>query len=199
MSLKSTPFSETIASELITELPTRTQQRTQKHLAATGIVLRYDTGSERTVLMIYHDKLKAWLFPGGHVECDETPDEAVLREVYEETGIKAEFINVVVNSLYRNVEQLQTPYHVQLEPIVQEDTDYHHHVDLMYMCFSPKANGEPVHGKFVTLSEADNLPTLPGMRKLLSRIFYDNSAWFNLAYRSAEVSKQRSSNGAGQR
>ena len=30
--------------------------------------------------------------PGGHIEEDETPEEAAVREVYEETGIKSTLI-----------------------------------------------------------------------------------------------------------
>lgn len=29
-----------------------------------------------------------WAFPGGHVEFGEHPDQAVIREVFEETGLK---------------------------------------------------------------------------------------------------------------
>jgi mutator protein MutT len=35
-----------------------------------------------------------WLFPGGEVEKGETPERAIIREVYEETSLK------VVNCLY---------------------------------------------------------------------------------------------------
>jgi ADP-ribose pyrophosphatase YjhB (NUDIX family) len=42
--------------------------------------------------MIYHKKLQVWLPPGGHMEENEIPDDAVLHEIYEETGIKAEIL-----------------------------------------------------------------------------------------------------------
>lgn len=29
-----------------------------------------------------------WCFPGGHIESGETPKQAVVREVFEETGIR---------------------------------------------------------------------------------------------------------------
>lgn len=32
--------------------------------------------SEERVLLVYHQKLKKWLPPGGHLEEGETPDEA---------------------------------------------------------------------------------------------------------------------------
>jgi 8-oxo-dGTP pyrophosphatase MutT (NUDIX family) len=36
-----------------------------------------------------------WNFPGGHVEEDETPEEACIREVKEETGLDAEIVRVL--------------------------------------------------------------------------------------------------------
>ena len=39
------------------------------------------------VLLRIHDKLKIWLSIGGHVELDEDPNEAALREVKEEVGL----------------------------------------------------------------------------------------------------------------
>ena len=60
----------------------------EKHFTATGIVLN----DAHQVLMIRHKKLGVWLPPGGHVEENELPDEAVLREVLEETGIQARIL-----------------------------------------------------------------------------------------------------------
>ena len=39
------------------------------------------------VLLRKHDKLKIWMSVGGHVELDEDPVEAALREVKEEVGL----------------------------------------------------------------------------------------------------------------
>ena len=51
--------------------------------AAGGIV----HNSEGQILMIFRRGL--WDFPKGKVEKDETTEEAAVREVLEETGIKA--------------------------------------------------------------------------------------------------------------
>ncbi len=39
------------------------------------------------VLLRKHDKYKMWLPPGGHVELNEDPNEAAIREVKEEVGL----------------------------------------------------------------------------------------------------------------
>jgi 8-oxo-dGTP pyrophosphatase MutT (NUDIX family) len=52
------------------------------HITASGIVLSKDC-----MLMVRHPFLGKWLQPGGHVDCDEMPQQAAMREVEEEAGI----------------------------------------------------------------------------------------------------------------
>lgn len=40
------------------------------------------------VLLRMHDKYNMWLAVGGHVELDEDPNQAVLREIKEEVGLE---------------------------------------------------------------------------------------------------------------
>lgn len=42
------------------------------------------------VLLRFHEKYKTWLVPGGHVELDETPEDAAVREAKEEVGLDIE-------------------------------------------------------------------------------------------------------------
>jgi 8-oxo-dGTP diphosphatase len=42
---------------------------------------------ENKVLLRKHDKYKIWLWVGGHVELDEDPNQAVIREAKEEVGL----------------------------------------------------------------------------------------------------------------
>jgi 8-oxo-dGTP diphosphatase len=43
------------------------------------------------VLLIHHRRLQAWLPVGGELEPGETPLEAAIRELYEETGLHGRF------------------------------------------------------------------------------------------------------------
>jgi 8-oxo-dGTP diphosphatase len=59
-----------------------------QHLTASGVVFYEDH-----VLLIHHKRIGAWLPPGGHVEDMELPHEAVVREVFEETGVAVEVLS----------------------------------------------------------------------------------------------------------
>lgn len=52
----------------------------------------------KKVLLMYNKKLNKWLQPGGHIENMETPEEAAIRETFEETGIKIEIIGPTFNN-----------------------------------------------------------------------------------------------------
>ncbi len=49
----------------------------------------------RSVLLIDHIKLKKWLPIGGHIEVDEDPEEALFREIDEESGLKRDQLEVL--------------------------------------------------------------------------------------------------------
>jgi 8-oxo-dGTP pyrophosphatase MutT (NUDIX family) len=56
----------------------------ERHFTVSGFLVEGD----RTMLH-WHKKLQLWLPPGGHIDPDEDPIQAVEREVREETGIEA--------------------------------------------------------------------------------------------------------------
>lgn len=85
---------------------------------------------ERRVLFHFHRKLNRWLPPGGHIEPNELPDEAAVREVMEETGVAC-VLNGGARMHYADPAlpvQLTTPAGVQLEQIAPD----HQHIDLIY-------------------------------------------------------------------
>lgn len=55
------------------------------HFTASAFILSPD---EQSLLLIFHEKLKRWLQPGGHIDpADANVVDAALREVHEEVGI----------------------------------------------------------------------------------------------------------------
>jgi 8-oxo-dGTP pyrophosphatase MutT (NUDIX family) len=57
----------------------------REETSAGGIVYRIDRGEP--VFLLIRDSYRNWGFPKGHIEADEQPDAAALREVEEETGL----------------------------------------------------------------------------------------------------------------
>jgi 8-oxo-dGTP pyrophosphatase MutT (NUDIX family) len=52
---------------------------------AVSVVTRDDHGR---VLLVRHGELGTWMTPGGAIEPAETPADAAVREVWEETGLE---------------------------------------------------------------------------------------------------------------
>ncbi|HLC44375.1 MAG TPA: NUDIX domain-containing protein, partial [Patescibacteria group bacterium] len=47
------------------------------------------------VLLRKHDKFKIWLAVGGHIELDEDPNQAAIREAKEEVGLDIQLVGDV--------------------------------------------------------------------------------------------------------
>jgi 8-oxo-dGTP pyrophosphatase MutT (NUDIX family) len=76
--------------------------------------------------------------PGGHIEPDELPTEAALREVHEETGFVCEIVSTSPYSRFSYPEQIPAPYTILLEDIPGPD-EPHKHIDLIYFVRPLKA------------------------------------------------------------
>lgn len=57
-----------------------------KEATATAFVFRADERGTWRLGLMFHSRFGGWLTPGGHVERDESPAEAVTREIMEELG-----------------------------------------------------------------------------------------------------------------
>jgi 8-oxo-dGTP pyrophosphatase MutT (NUDIX family) len=59
--------------------------RATREVSAGGVVYRLEDG--RPLFLLIRDSYRNWGFPKGHLEKDENPEAAALREVAEETGL----------------------------------------------------------------------------------------------------------------
>ena len=101
---------------------------------------------EGRVLLHRHVKLNRWLPPGGHIEPNEIPDDAALREVMEETSVEATLVGIpaIDIDLPGQPKQLCPPAGIQITAIGPG----HEHIDIVYFATGRPAAERPDVGWF---------------------------------------------------
>jgi len=139
----------------------------ERHFTATGIILH----SGRT-LLIEHAKLGWWLPPGGHLEPNEDPVQAVLREVAEETGLECALL-AESRFAHTSVQELPVPFTIQIED-VPENGGMVQHIDFIYVLrpvSDPNAvvpqQSEITGWRWVPVDELAELTTAPEIPDLI--------------------------------
>ena len=117
----------------------------QRHFTVTGFLVEGD----RTALH-WHRKNQMWLPAGGHIEPDEDPIEAVVREVREETGIEAEVVSRAAVYGFATPPQLPPPMVILVEDIAEGP---HQHIDMIY-ALRPRSEGSSLSEEFVWVTAA---------------------------------------------
>ncbi len=117
---------------------------------------------KNTVLLRKHDKYKIWLSVGGHIELDEDPNQAAVREVKEEVGLDVELVDARPD-LKRDdssFKELITPISLNRHTI----SPAHEHVSMIYFATSNSAavipEKENDEWKWCTQSEIDALENI---------------------------------------
>ena len=80
------------------------------------------------ILIIHHRKLDKWLPLGGHIELDEDPEQAALREAKEESGLDVEIIGERPPTTSPGTRALIAPRFLDIHRI----TDTHEHIGMIY-------------------------------------------------------------------
>jgi len=80
------------------------------------------------VLLIHHRKLDKWLPLGGHIELDEDPEIAALREAKEESGLEVELLGERPPTTSDGTRALIAPRFLDIHRI----TDKHEHIGMIY-------------------------------------------------------------------
>ncbi len=93
------------------------------HFCAMFVV--YDP-KEKKVFAVNHRKAGMWLFPGGHLETNELPEDNVVREIKEELGLDIALSDV------------QGPFGMQIIDIENPRTACKVHFDLFYALKKPQ-------------------------------------------------------------
>lgn len=88
--------------------------------------------TEDKVLLVDHKKHKKWLQLGGHVELDESSDEALLREIEEECGLEVEILSDKPTVVSPGFTMLYTPFSMNIHWV----TETHRHLDLVYVALA---------------------------------------------------------------
>ena len=111
------------------------------------------------VLLHVHKKTGHWLPPGGHIELDEDPKQAALREAKEVSGldielIATESIPITSSELER---ELIAPRYLNRHFFGNSVVSGHEHVDMVYFArvVSGELIGEEGGEKMEWFSEAD--------------------------------------------
>lgn len=113
------------------------------------------------VLLRMHDKYKIWLGVGGHIELNEDPNEAAIREVKEEVGLTVELIGhrPSLGQEEPGYRQLIAPAYMDRHKI----SETHEHVRLRYFAtseteqVSPNYQGDRSNEwKWFTVEELDD-------------------------------------------
>jgi len=108
------------------------------------------------VLLHMHTKLGKWLQPGGHIELDEDPNQAAIREVKEETGLDVSLVGAPrIPELAGHPNDIIPPKFLNRHPY----NATHEHVDLTF--FATVLGGElvPENGvqiRWFTREELEN-------------------------------------------
>ena len=117
----------------------------------TAIVVHDDK-----VLLINHPRYNKWLSPGGHIELDEDPEQALYREIAEETGLEVTIINSKPPAMEDGIKPMPTPSFVD----VHEANPPHKHIGLVYVAIAANANNvlsdEHTDFAWVSKDELDN-------------------------------------------
>ena len=110
---------------------------------------------EDKVLLVNHPRYDMWLCPGGHIELDEDPEEALFREIEEETGLEVEILSTKPALNIPGTKYIYMPAYIS----VHDANPPHKHIGLTYFAKAKNANhlksDEHTEAKWFSLEEIE--------------------------------------------
>ncbi|WP_129115204.1 NUDIX hydrolase [Halegenticoccus tardaugens] len=116
---------------------------TTRHFTATVYVV-----NDGATALHEHGRLGIRLPPGGHVDRDELPHEAALREAREETGLEPTLLVDQPDVSSPTARTIPRPRHLLLEDInVHDGAVGHQHIDHIYYATVESREIDPDDGE----------------------------------------------------
>jgi 8-oxo-dGTP pyrophosphatase MutT (NUDIX family) len=125
------------------------------------------------VLLRMHDKYKIWLSVGGHIELDENPNEAAIREVKEEVGLDIQLVGSAEGDTSneeknRDYQYLIPPRYMGMHPV----SETHTHIPMVYFATTNSdivadsilQHEQGVEMKWVSKEELESMDLVPNIR-----------------------------------
>lgn len=144
----------------------------KKHFTASAIIF----DEHERVLMHFHQKLKMWLYPGGHIEDNEEPQDAMFREVHEEVGVIPNLIagqkmtEMRLDVDFESVEELAAPFTILCEKVTDKSDGEHWHIDMIYLCRLPADSVDENNAfQWLELRQIEMLPATKEFPSLIKR------------------------------
>ena len=104
---------------------------------------------EGKVLLIHHRNLNKWLPLGGHIELDEDPEQAALREAKEESGLDVDLLGERPPTTGPGTRALIAPRFLDIHRI----NETHEHIGLIYWARPKGGSGAPAAGPKLAVGE----------------------------------------------
>jgi ADP-ribose pyrophosphatase YjhB (NUDIX family) len=83
-------------------------------------------------LLVNHPRYNKWIPMGGHIELNEDPEEALFREIKEETGLDVTILSSKPDVISDGTKFLLTPNYVD----VHEANSPHKHISFTYFALA---------------------------------------------------------------
>jgi ADP-ribose pyrophosphatase YjhB (NUDIX family) len=111
---------------------------------------------DKKVLLVNHPRYDMWLCPGGHIELDEDPEEALFREIKEETGLDVEIISSKPDLVIPGTKYIYMPAYIS----VHDANPPHRHIGMTYYARAKSSanlkSDEHSEAKWFSVTELDD-------------------------------------------
>jgi mutator protein MutT len=115
-------------------------------VACVGAIVRDAEGRLLMIRRRHAPSAGLWSVPGGRIEPGESPEDAIIREVSEETGLEVQVVSLV------------GALHIPADSCVYDVHDY----ACVVVGGQLRAGDDAAEARWVDLPDLDALPTPPG-------------------------------------